>query len=227
VEFPNRGDDSWANNVSAPGVDSLYDVLQVSPRAHQDVISAAYRVLARLYHPDVSAALTAAQQMQALNEAYVILSDPKRRARHDAERLWQARDTVSAHENRRSGDHLHARASRARPGRTPRPPDDDMPSSARTVVVAVLATLLIGITMALWVTFDLFGDGFDPTVVESTLPRSGQAELQPRSFVAPLIGDLEETDSFGSVDPRLPRPSSGLNASNESCRSSTPWRSPC
>jgi curved DNA-binding protein CbpA len=70
---------------------NLYEVLQVSPRAGQEVIQAAYRVLARTYHPDVNAAPDAARQMRQLNAAYGVLSDPERRARYDMLRLRPAR----------------------------------------------------------------------------------------------------------------------------------------
>lgn len=62
----------------------LYELLQVSPRASLAVIQAAYRVLARTYHPDVSASPETARMMRCLNAAYDVLSDPKRRARYDA-----------------------------------------------------------------------------------------------------------------------------------------------
>src|SRR3954447_26120785 len=70
---------------------NLYEVLQVSPRAGQEVIQAAYRALARTCHPDVNAAPDAARQMRQLNAAYGVLSDPERRARYDAMRQRPAR----------------------------------------------------------------------------------------------------------------------------------------
>ena len=62
-----------------------YEVLQVSPRASAEVIRAAYRVLARSYHPDVSTSPAAAIRMQELNAAYQALIDPQRRAQLDAQ----------------------------------------------------------------------------------------------------------------------------------------------
>jgi curved DNA-binding protein CbpA len=63
---------------------TLYDLLQVNPLASPEVIRAAYRVLARRYHPDCNASLDAAAQMREINAAYHVLSDPNRRARYDA-----------------------------------------------------------------------------------------------------------------------------------------------
>lgn len=66
---------------------TAYDVLQVSPRGSLEVIRAAYRVLARAYHPDVNASPQASRRMQEVNAAYEILIDPARRAEYDATHL--------------------------------------------------------------------------------------------------------------------------------------------
>jgi len=72
---------------------NLYEVLQVSAKASPEVVQAAYRVLARAYHPDVNQAPNAARMMRQINAAYKVLSDPERRARYDAQRVhqWRAR----------------------------------------------------------------------------------------------------------------------------------------
>jgi curved DNA-binding protein CbpA len=61
----------------------LYEVLQVHPRAEPDVLRAAYRVLARKYHPDHGGD---ARRMITLNDAWDVLGDPVRRAAYDASR---------------------------------------------------------------------------------------------------------------------------------------------
>jgi curved DNA-binding protein CbpA len=58
-----------------------YEVLQVHPKAEPDVIRAAFRILARKYHPDFGGDQ---RQMMALNEAWNVLGDRKRRAAYDA-----------------------------------------------------------------------------------------------------------------------------------------------
>jgi len=62
---------------------SLYDILQVSPTASQEVIHAAYRTLARGFHPDVNSGPAAAAAMARLNAAFYVLGDHARRADYD------------------------------------------------------------------------------------------------------------------------------------------------
>jgi hypothetical protein len=83
-----------------------YAVLQVSEHADPEVIDAAYRALARKWHPDVNAEPGAADHMRAINEAYHVLRDPERRARYDREQprgpvsqsRWEPPDEGSAQE---------------------------------------------------------------------------------------------------------------------------------
>jgi curved DNA-binding protein CbpA len=63
-----------------------YETLQVDRRADLEVIRAAYRVLARRHHPDLGGD---ARMMADVNEAWAILEDPLRRARHDHEELQE------------------------------------------------------------------------------------------------------------------------------------------
>ncbi len=64
----------------------FYEALQVSPKAEQEVIEAAYKRLALKYHPDLNATPEATRRMQELNAAYAILSNPERRVEYDLER---------------------------------------------------------------------------------------------------------------------------------------------
>lgn len=69
-----------------PASPDYYAVLQVSPTAETAIIEAAYRQLARLYHPDVDRTPGAKERMQTINAAYEVLRDPPRRAEYDAAR---------------------------------------------------------------------------------------------------------------------------------------------
>jgi len=69
-----------------PVVDPYY-VLQVIPDAEPEVIQAAYRALARKYHPDMGGSEA---QMAALNAAWETLRDRGARARYDQDRRTAA-----------------------------------------------------------------------------------------------------------------------------------------
>jgi curved DNA-binding protein CbpA len=60
-----------------------YRTLQVDPAAEVEVIQAAYRVLARRHHPDLSGD---DGTMKRLNAAWEVLGDAQRRKQYDAER---------------------------------------------------------------------------------------------------------------------------------------------
>ncbi len=63
-----------------------YKTLQVDPEAEDEVIVAAYRRLARKYHPDVAPGAEAAARMAAINAAWEVIGEPSRRAAFDRER---------------------------------------------------------------------------------------------------------------------------------------------
>lgn len=60
-----------------------YDVLGVAKTADKTEIKAAFRKLAREYHPDVSKHDDAETKFKEINEAYEVLSDDDKRARYD------------------------------------------------------------------------------------------------------------------------------------------------
>jgi hypothetical protein len=64
-----------------------YQTLQVEPHADLEAIHAAYRRLARLYHPDLNPSPEAAEHMRAINAAYRVLSNSGLRASYDARRF--------------------------------------------------------------------------------------------------------------------------------------------
>ena len=64
----------------------LYEILQVHPSAYPEVIEAAYRRLAQIYHPDRNPAPDAEERMTEINRAYEVLRDPQKRAAYDRQR---------------------------------------------------------------------------------------------------------------------------------------------
>ena len=60
-----------------------YEALGVEPSAGEAEIKAAYRRLARKYHPDVSKEAGAEERFKSVNEAYEVLRDKEKRAAYD------------------------------------------------------------------------------------------------------------------------------------------------
>jgi curved DNA-binding protein CbpA len=62
-----------------------YRTLQIDPHAETFVVEAAFRALARRYHPDGEA--PDESRMATINRAYALVRTPTARGRYDAERL--------------------------------------------------------------------------------------------------------------------------------------------
>lgn len=72
-----------------------YKLLMVDPAADPAVIHAAYRVLARRFHPDGTQ--PDGTRMAALNHAYATLRDPHARRRYDTARAAQRQAPIGPH----------------------------------------------------------------------------------------------------------------------------------
>jgi curved DNA-binding protein CbpA len=77
--------------VSSAGIDYYRD-LQVHPCANPLVLQAAYRVLARIFHPDVEGDDA---EMKRINAAWEVLGDPKMRAAYDQARAGIHRGPIA------------------------------------------------------------------------------------------------------------------------------------
>lgn len=67
-------------------MNDYYALLHLQPGCSEAEIRAAYRRLARRYHPDLNPSPDAAQCMAAINEAYAVLGNPARRRAYDLAR---------------------------------------------------------------------------------------------------------------------------------------------
>jgi curved DNA-binding protein CbpA len=102
------------------GIDP-YKVLQVDPEAEDEVVQAAYRRLARKYHPDLTGTPEAAARMASINAAWEMVGDPASRARYDRARAASMTATGA-------GPATHTTAARqASPPTEPRPPTPPTP----------------------------------------------------------------------------------------------------
>lgn len=104
-----------------------YKTLQVDPEAEDEVIAAAYRRLARKYHPDVAGGTEAAARMAAINAAWEVVGDPERRAAFDRQRAVEgalARRNAEAESARGESARGEAARSGADASAAPRPPEN-------------------------------------------------------------------------------------------------------
>lgn len=161
---------AWGAGMAAG---DLYEVLQISPRATPEVVQAAYRALARAYHPDVSSVADAETRTRRLNAAHFILSDPGRRASYDAIRAEAARSVASR--SRAAGS-----AGARRTPLTVHPHQGDRPHAP--VVIAWIATasvallIMLALLVMLWALFDTL----DSPEIPGTAPRlGGRTSLLP------------------------------------------------
>jgi curved DNA-binding protein CbpA len=125
-----------------------YKVLQVDPEAEDEVIQAAYRRLARKYHPDLAAGPEAALRMAAINAAWELIGEPAERADYD-----RARTGSSSTSARPSGK----QAPMPAPGPShPRPTARERPAVAQPPPETVSRDWTSGRSTQ--------GGGFDPSM---------------------------------------------------------------
>lgn len=84
-----------------------YEILQVHLKAEQEVISAAYRRLALMYHPDRNHSPEAERKFKEINEANEVLSDSARRATYDLaySRYQSGQEQQSTYESSQESGH--------------------------------------------------------------------------------------------------------------------------
>jgi curved DNA-binding protein CbpA len=73
-----------------------YKILQVDSEAEDEVIQAAYRRLARKYHPDLATTPEAANRMAAINAAWELIGEPAKRVDYDRKHAALKTAPVSA-----------------------------------------------------------------------------------------------------------------------------------
>lgn len=97
-----------------------YAALGIDPTADQEVIAAAYRALAKKYHPDTGATTgtASAERFAEIQQAYEVLGSPEGRSRYDAELLEATQQELDEHLARKQ------RKIAGTTGEPPLPPPD-------------------------------------------------------------------------------------------------------
>lgn len=108
-----------------PDPADAYKVLQVDSEAEDEVIQAAYRRLARKYHPDLASGAEAAARMAAINAAWELIGEPAARATYDRARASEV-DRSSRARNQPPG------AAPTRKGAPPAPAPEFEPRTSAT-----------------------------------------------------------------------------------------------
>lgn len=153
--------------------DDLYAILGVAANATSDQIEAAYRALARQYHPDVNRAPDAADRMRDINAAYRVLRDPQRRAEYDRTRLFTQR--AAAPERRAEWQDFAAFEAHRRATPSPPPPASHGPRVSMPLIVGgVLVLVLAGLALVA-----LGGRGGDGGPTSATLAAGGPRPTLP------------------------------------------------
>ncbi|UVJ45571.1 DnaJ domain-containing protein [Pseudomonas sp. LS1212] len=175
-----------------------YNTLKVAKNAPPEIIKAAYKTLTQKHHPDKNPGdKNAARNMQLINEAYEVLSDPVRRAQHDA---W-----IEAEQERRMRAHfakLHAQQAHAQP----EPSQDPQPPSRPPRPKKLLSRLQKALFLLVGVAYGLRAIGvFDvnqspPT--QQPIPPAPSTTASPPSL-ATSTRPPAATPGIQNVKPRL------------------------
>jgi curved DNA-binding protein CbpA len=142
--------------------ESYYEVLNVKRDASPEEITASYRKLAKILHPDVCGSPEAEELFKSVNEAYQVLKDPKKREAYDISLLEADESDYGRYytggrryRDPRTWYYAHLHQSYHPPRSSPEP---DIQRSRRSSIPRVLQVLLFYVTlfMAIIILVQLF-----------------------------------------------------------------------
>ena len=122
-----------------------YKILQVDPAAEPEVIVAAYKRLAQKYHPDARPGSTETRQIQEINAAFEVLSNPQKRAEYDRMRSAPAALTIQVPPDERlqTAAGSTVRTSAAQTEQRQPTPSADRRWTARRIVMAFVGMVIL------------------------------------------------------------------------------------
>ncbi len=205
-----RGRDRVSRAGFDPSVD-YYRLLGVSPSASMSELRAAYRRLAKAYHPDLHAGSTvAAARMARLNEAKAVLLHQTSRAAYDAAR--SQRYGAGTHRSANAGRTSYTRQApiiRPRPATAPPPPPPASTSSGgwldrQTLILLAMAFPFVSALLIYM---------YDAVQVAAQPPRHATSDLA----LAPVTRASPQRvaqAAYALVAGRAPNPTAGAAAYN-------------
>ncbi len=163
----------------APPIATHYDNLKVRRDAPVGDIKTSYRKLSQKYHPDRNPDPSALEIMKLINQAWDVLSDPERRARHDRaiatmELRANAKATPSAARPRATPAHA--------PRSAPPPPASASISKDTMRLAAIIAIALVFVVAAFQFSGNDAVDIDEPTV-NSPVPQAMEPTAPPQDRI--------------------------------------------
>ena len=192
-----------------------YAALGIDPTADQEVIGAAYRALAKKYHPDSGATTgtASAERFAEIQQAYDVLGSPESRKRYDLELLEATQRELDEHLARKQRRITGAARAAAPPPPPPnlgdiRPePRRDKPPSSRPVAgtrkvgpFLVVAGLLIVVAGGL-ASLYLSHNPMPPVVSELEASRPPAPAEAPVAAPAPAAEPLKQQAAVPAEPP--------------------------
>ncbi len=149
-----------------------YAALGIDPGADQEVITAAYRALAKKYHPDTGATAGTAspERFEEVQRAYEVLRDPETRRQYDAELLAATERELDEHlasRRRMLGTARRAEARSERGLGAIRPEPRPAAAAPRRAMSYLVPGLLLAAVLAIAAVFLLPGTPRPPVVADA------------------------------------------------------------
>lgn len=192
-------------------MENLYEVLQVSENASNDIIENAYKTLVKKYHPDIAKNKQQAEEkMKIINNAHDILSDEKKRANYD-EKLRIEREKITPKQSSTQPINYNANNANIRytTNNTDNKYDQDYDnyydyinnynifdrikyssSQTKRIVAIILLIIIFLVIQFVFLIGDLFGDD-DIPVIEDNGDNNTASQTSPSKQVGTSSNNIE------------------------------------
>ncbi len=151
------------------GKPDYYEILQVSRNAEQEVIDAAYRRLARKYHPDANKDPKATERMRLLNQAFEVLGNRVKRAQYDGR---EVRGVPPPPQQQQQRQQQSEPAQPRTTQHTPQRPDDTGAALGKALA------LIIGLGLIYWLLTTPSQDNIGSTPVPNSSLATASVEFR-------------------------------------------------